>query len=156
MTKALWFVFFFSHALNRRKSSKKKKNFSWLFSLMYDDYDADYSPNQPHATRTIYKKFIWDYKLRIFAKMTRNSKSNTKLTYEFSFVLFIPKYQIIHENALLFVCYFSSKMNILPYHPHLQVFTILFVPSMHQPPWTTKLKLLMHLKIDFHSSYIIS
>lgn len=123
---------------------------TFQFDVWY--YDADYSTNQPHATRTIYKNFIWEYKLRIFAKMTQNSKSNTKPTYKFFRIFVCPVYLKISDYSqkyhyFLFVIFFLSKISILPYHPHLQVFTILFVSSIHQPPWTTKLKFLMHLKI---------
>ena len=86
--------------------------------------------------------------------MTQNLKSNTKLTHVFLEIWlasFISKVQIVHENAIVF---FFSKMHILLYHPHLsQVFTILLLPSIHQPPWTTNLKLLMHLKINLHSFF---
>ena len=74
---------------------------------------------------------------------------------EFSFALFTPKVRIIHENSITF--FFLSKTSILLYHPHVsKVFTILILPLIHQQPWTTNLKLLRHLKIDFHSSYLIS
>ena len=67
---------------------------------------------------------------------------------------FTPKVHIIHEN---FITCFFSKMHILLYHPHLtQVFRILPLPSIHQPPWITNLKLLMHLKIDLHSFFLNS
>ena len=89
--------------------------------------------------------------------MTQNLKSNTKLTHVFLklwLASFIPKVKIIYENAITF--FFFSKC-ILLYHPHLpQVFTILQLPSIHQPPWTTNLKLLMHLKIDLHSFFLNS
>ena len=73
--------------------------------------------------------------------------------FEFKLAIFIPKVQIIHENAITFFSFL--KLHILLHHPHLsQVFTILSLPSIHQPPWTTILKLLMHLKIDLHSFFL--
>ena len=88
--------------------------------------------------------------------MTQNLKSNTKLTHVFLELWLAssnPKVQIIHKNAFTFF----SKIHILLYHPHLlQVFTILSLPSIHKPPWTINLKLLMHLKIDLHSFFLNS
>ncbi|KAG5411520.1 hypothetical protein IGI04_007839 [Brassica rapa subsp. trilocularis] len=53
--------------------------------------------------------------------------------------------------------FFFSKIHILLYHPHLpQVFTILPLQSIHQPPCTTNLKLLMHLKNDLQSFFFNS
>ena len=76
--------------------------------------------------------------------------------WEFSFALFTVKVWIIHENVITFFCIFLLKMNILLYYLYFpQVFTILSLPWIHQPPWTTNLKLLVHLKIVFHSSYLI-
>ena len=62
---------------------------------------------------------------------------------EILFVIFTPEVQIIHENAINF---FSSKMAFLLKLHQLQVFTRLSLPSIHQPPWTTNLRILMHLK----------
>ena len=65
---------------------------------------------------------------------------------DFSFSLFIPQVHIIHENAINCFSFFFSKMVFLLSQPHhLQVFTRLSLPSIYQPPWTTNLKLLMHL-----------
>ena len=73
------------------------------------------------------------------------------------FVLFTSKVQIIYENTIIIIIFIFSKTSFLLFHPHLfQVLTILSLPSIHQQPWTTHLKLLMHLKIDFDSFYLIS
>ena len=96
-----------------------------------------------HQIRIIYFVFI-------FAKLTQNS--TRKLTYVFwdiSFVLFTLQVQIIHENVIII---FFPKMTFLLSQPHhLQIFTRLPLPSIHQPPWTTNLKLLMHLKSIYTS-----
>ena len=60
----------------------------------------------------------------LFAKLTYNSKSNTKLTslffLEISFALFTPQVHIIHENAIIFFL----KMTFLLSNPHyLQIIT---------------------------------
>ena len=99
------------------------------------------------------------YTWRGFCKYDSKLESNTKLTHVFLklwLASFIHKVQIIHENVIIFF-FFFSKMHILLYHPHLpQVFTILPLPSIYQPPWTTNLKFLMHLKIDLHSFFLNS
>ena len=88
--------------------------------------------------------------------MTQNLKSNTKLTmffYELWLVSFTPQSSDYSRKYHLFFL----KMHILLYHPYLpQVITILSLSSIHQPPWTTNLKLLMHLKIDLHSFFLNS
>ena len=67
--------------------------------------------------------------------------------------IFHPKFRLFTKMS----SFFFFKMHILLYHTHLpQVFTILSLPSIHQPPWTTNLKLLMHLKINLHSFFLNS
>ena len=94
--------------------------------------------------------------------MTQNLKSHTKLTHVSFGTLtcfFHPQSSDYHENAITFfyLFFFFSKMHILLYRPHLpQVFTIFPLPSIHQPPWTTNLKLLIHLKSDLHSFFLNS
>ena len=59
------------------------------------------------------------------------------------------KVWIIHENFTVFF----PKMIFLLFQPHhLQLFTRLSLRSIHQPPWTTNLKLLLHLKSNYPSS----
>ena len=89
--------------------------------------------------------------------MTQNLKSNTKLTHVFFETLtclFHPQ-----KSNYLRKChnFFFWKMHIFLYYLHLpQVFTILSLPSIHQPPWTTNSKVLMHLKIDLHFFFLNS
>ena len=88
--------------------------------------------------------------------MTQNLKSNTKLTHVYFFetltCLFHPQSTNYLRKYNHFFFLIFSKMHILLYYLHLpQVFTILSLPTIYQPPWTTNLKLLMHLKIDLHS-----
>ena len=106
-----------------------------------------------------YMSSLWNlnhkYSIRFFANMTQNSKSNTKLIHDF-FETFICH---IHPKSSDYLrkCdyYFFFENKFLLSHPHfLQVFTILTLPSIHQPPWTTNLKLLMHQKIDLHSFFL--
>ena len=87
------------------------------------------------------------------SKLEVKHKINPCFFWNFNLPFSPPKFRL-HENAITF---FFLKMHILLYHPHLpQVFTILSLPSIHQPPWTTNLKLLMHLKINLHSFFLNS
>ena len=85
-----------------------------------------------------------------FCKKTQNSKwKKTNLWFFWNFHLpYSPqKFELFKKMQLL----------ILLYQSHLhQIFITLTLPWIHQPPWTTNLKLLMHRKIDFFSSYLIS
>ena len=62
------------------------------------------------------------------------------------------KFRLFTKMPLIF---FFSKMAFLLSQPHhLQLFTRLPLPSIHQPPWTTNLKLLMHLKSNYTHSFL--
>ena len=87
----------------------------------------------------------------LFARLTQNSESNLKLTHAFLEFFFCP----IHPTSSwysrkchqFFFFFFFSKIIFLLSHPHhLQEITRLPLWSIPQPPWTTNLKLLMHLK----------
>ena len=101
-------------------------------------------------------KYIKGFFCKINLKLKKVShKTNLCFFLTFHLLYLPPQVQIILKNAINF--FFLSKMTFLLSQPHhLQVFTRLSLPSIHQPPWTTNLKLLMHLKIDLHSFFLNS
>ena len=92
----------------------------------------------------------------LFPKLTQNSKSNLKLTH----VFFKKNLSYSSQKFILFtkipLVFFFSKMVFLLSQPHhLQVFTRLTLSSIHQPPWTTNLNLLIHLTLIYTHSFSI-
>ena len=73
-------------------------------------------------------------------------KHKTNLSF-FIFVLFYSPHMFTLFIKMPLIFFFFLKLVFLLSQPHyLQVFTRLSLPSIPQPPRTTNLKLLMHLK----------
>ena len=101
-----------------------------------------------------------ELKAQIKEGFCKYKKSNTKLIHNFfeTFICSIhPKSSDYLRKYHYFYFFIFSKISFLLSHLYLlRVFIILQLSSIHQPTWTTNLKLLMHLKIDFDSFYLIS